>query len=138
MSLNTFAAEKRMSIYQALKSGQAPAEGTYDEDRLKEARAKGEPQVGATRYEPHAVVLEFIYPDSRTNATVLEVRVPTPERVVWLPVPAWVVEQIWEGEITGSFAFLSDAELMLSEFSSRLQPEANLSNFGVTAPTRRG
>jgi hypothetical protein len=73
--------------------------------------------------------LEFIYPDSRTAAILLEVRIPTPERVVFLPVPGWVVEQIWQGEITGSYAFESDAIALLEAFRQDLTPDANLRHF---------
>src|SRR6266446_7305372 len=105
MRLNEFVAAKREHIFEDLKRGQPPAEGEYSEGAFKEGKIKGAPQVGTTRYEPAAVILEFIYPDRASTATVLAVRLQTPERVVFLPVPDWVIESIWQGDIDGSYHF---------------------------------
>jgi hypothetical protein len=131
-------AEHRRAVYDDLMQQRPPSRGTYDVARLAEARTKGSPQVGSTRYEPHAIVQEFIFADPRASSVIVEVRLETPDRIVWMPVPSWVVENIWEGEITGSYAFASDAEAMLDAYREGLSEIANLESFGVTAATRRG
>lgn len=137
MTLNQHAAEIRMQIFDSLKKGLEPSVGTFDASVLKEGKTKGEPQVGTTRYEPDAIVFEFIFPDPRSAATVLSVRVDSPERIVFLPVPKWVVESIWQGDIDGSFHFESHARAMLKEFEALLEPEANRVLFGPKQATRR-
>ncbi len=62
VTLSAFVSEKRTRIYAELKSGQKPSEGEYPPEVLKEALVKGEPQLGTTRFEPDAVVLEFHLP----------------------------------------------------------------------------
>lgn len=138
MVLNQFTSELRSKIFEELKLGFVPSEGTYSEQVLRDARSKGQPQLGSTRYEPNAIVIEFIYPSPGTTATVVSVRVSSPERIVFMPVPAWVVESIWQGEIDGSYHFESEAENLLAQFAASLTPEANLAQFGDKAPTRRG
>jgi hypothetical protein len=54
-----------------------------------------------------------------------------------MPVPNWVIESIWQGEIDGSYQFESDAHNLLSQFSAQLEPEANRQLFGKKRPTRR-
>lgn len=137
MSLNQHAAEVRMQIYEDLKKGVEPSVGVFDSASLKEAKTKGDPQVGTTRYEPDAIVFEFIFPDPRSAAAVFSVRVESPERIVFLPVPKWVVESIWQGDIDGSFHFESDARQMVAEFEALLEPEANRALFGPMQATRR-
>jgi len=137
MNLNQYVAERRLRIFEELKRGVSPTEGTYDETLLKEGRAKGQPQLGATQYRPDAISLEFIYPDPRGAAVVLTVTLTSPERIVFMPVPGWVVEQIWQGEIHGSHQFESEANRLLEAFASELTPEANLRHFGRQDPTRR-
>ncbi|MDX2066316.1 MAG: hypothetical protein SFX74_11280 [Fimbriimonadaceae bacterium] len=138
MRLADFVAEHRKVLYDDLLHLRSPSRGTFDAARLADARTKGSPQLGSTRYEPHAITFEFIYADPRASSVIVEVRVETPDRVVWMSVPAWVIENIWEGEITGSFAFLADAEAMLDGYRAGLEEGANLASFGVTAATRRG
>ena len=45
MTLNAYAAERRLRIFEELKAGQPPSEGEFDELLLKEGRAKGQPQI---------------------------------------------------------------------------------------------
>ncbi|MFQ3669602.1 MAG: hypothetical protein SNJ61_12050 [Fimbriimonadaceae bacterium] len=137
MTLNQYAAEIRMQIFDSLKKGIDPPVGTFDASVLKEGKTKGEPQIGTTRYEPETIIFEFIFPDPRSAATVLSVRVGSPERIVFLPVPKWVVESIWQGDVDGSFHFESDAREMLAEFASLLEPDANRALFGPKQATRR-
>ncbi|MCW5941370.1 MAG: hypothetical protein KIS66_04010 [Fimbriimonadaceae bacterium] len=137
MTLNSYAAAARLRVFERLRQGLPPEEGEWDERARQEAKVKGEPQMGATRYEPRAMRFEFVYPDPQSNATVLTVTLASPERIVFLPVPRWVVETIWQGEIDGSFQFESDAERMLEEFRALLTPENNSALFGPKAPTGR-
>jgi len=135
MGLNAFVAEKRKEIFSDLQAGMPPREGEYSDELLKEGKVKGKPQMGTTRFEPHAIVLEFIYPDSKSSATVVPVRIKTPERILFMPVPGWVVESIWQGEIDGSFHFESEAALLLAEFAKDLEAEPNGKWFGPREPT---
>jgi hypothetical protein len=125
MRLNSFAAEKRKALFEQLSSGHEPSEGQFDLDVLKEGRAKGQVQMGSTRYEPHSIIFEFIFPDPHGVATVLAVRLTAPERIVFMPVPDWVVQAIWQGEVSGSYEFETDAMKLLDEFRRSLEPGVN-------------
>ena len=127
--LQDFVSDARRRVFDDLVNGVPPSLGSVDLDAFAKARDRGKPQLGTTQFGQHEVRLEFIYPDSRTAAILLEVCIPTPERVVFLPVPGWVVEQIWQGEITGSYAFESDATALLEAFRQDLTPDANLRHF---------
>jgi hypothetical protein len=137
MNLNAFAAEKRLAIYEDLKQGLPPREGEYIEQLFKDGKVKGQPQMGTTRYEPNAIFFEFIYPDPHSTATVLSVRIPSPERIVFLPVPEWVVEKIWQGDVDGTFHFESEARRLVESLRAELSPEANLKWFGKRDAKRR-
>ena len=137
MPLNEYAAQLRRRLFDDLKSGTAPSSGKYDESLLKEGRAKGEPQVGTTRYEPGAIHFEFVYPDRAGSTLILTVSVDPPERIVFLPVPDWVVESIWQGDIDGSYHFESDAKTLMESLRGELEPEANAKWFGPRQPKRR-
>ena len=137
MNLNAYAAERRLSFFEDLKRGWPPRDAEFDEAVFKEGKVKGEPQMGTTRYEPHAIVFEFIYPDASSSATVLSVRIAPPERIVFLPVPEWVIETIWQGDIDGSYHFESEAMRLVSMLQSELGADANLKWFGKRDPKRR-
>jgi len=138
MSLNQYAAERRLRIFEELKAGKAPTEGRYDEAVLRDARTKGQPQMGSTHFEPDVIEVEFIYPNTNGAPILLSVRLDAPERIVWMPVPSWVVESIWQGEISGSFQFESDAEAMLKAFRADLEPTRNGELFGRRIAVGRG
>jgi hypothetical protein len=70
-------------------------------------------------------------------AQIVTVTQEAPERIVFLPVPSWVVEQIWQGDVDGTFHFESEARSLLAEFANGLEPEANLSWFAERQPKRR-
>ena len=137
MRLNAYVAEHRRRLFEDLRAGKAPSEGTYDEVLLREARAKGEPQMGSTRLTPDAIELEFIYPEPRGATIVVTVHLDPPERIVFMPVPSWVVESIWQGEIAGSHHFESEAQELLAAFAAQLEPVPNAELFGRQEPTRR-
>lgn len=132
-----FVAEKRNALFEDLTAGLSPREGTFDETVLREARTKGKPQMGATRYKPSTVVFEFIYPASAGATIVFSVQVSSPERIVFLPVPGWVIESIWQGEIDGSFHFESDAMALVEQFQGELSSSANEKWFSPQPAKRR-
>ena len=137
MTLNEWAAEKKKAIFENLKSGHAPTEGEYDAAVLREALVKGPPQMGATKYEPDAANMEFIFPDVASSATVLTVRVQSPERIVYLPVPDWVIEDIWQGAVSGSYHFESRARELVRELESELSSDNNVQWFAPQPAKRR-
>lgn len=137
MTLNQYAAEKRMAIFEELRSGLAPSEGTFSPTVLSEARAKGSPQMGSTRYTPSEIAFEFIYPDPQASAVILTVTLVPPERIVFLPVPSWVVENIWQGDIAGTFHFESEASRLMDDLQSELTPDANRKWFEPQMAKRR-
>jgi hypothetical protein len=123
LNLNEFVSGHRKLAHEALLAGREPA-GEFDAQVLREARTKGKPQVGATRYEVDAVILEFIYPDPTGAAAILDVRIPAPDQIVFLPVPPWVIEQIWQGEVTGSHHFAAQAREMLDRLYALIAPKS--------------
>jgi hypothetical protein len=125
VGLNAFASGVRKRIFEDLTAGNPPGVGEYSQELLKEARAKGKPQMGSTTYLPNCVNFEFIYSGSSGAATLLTVSVQPPERIVYLPVPEWVIQQIWQGEVFGSYQLLSDGERMLDHLRHQLLPEPN-------------
>jgi hypothetical protein len=137
MTLNQYAAEHRLAIFDELKRGLPPSQGEFDRPTFEAGKVKGQPQMGTTRYEPQMILVEFIYPDPLGAATVLTVRLPSPERIVFLPVPSWVVESIWQGEIDGTFHFESEAMRLLEELRQSLEPVPNSLLFGPKQATRR-
>lgn len=137
MTLNAYAAKLRLSLFDDLKAGRDPSAGEFDSGLLAEARAKGAPQVGTTRYTPDAIWQEFIFSDPSSSAIIVTVRVPAPERIVFLPVPSWVIETIWQGDVDGSFHFASHARELLAELDRETEPQANLKWFGPRPPKRR-
>lgn len=137
MSLNAFAATLRLRLFEDIKGGSDPSVGSFNAAILAEGRLKGTPQMGSTRYEPSALVFEFIFPDNVTVATVFTVTVDAPERIVFLPVPGWVIESIWQGEIDGSYHFESDALELVESFRRDLAADSNLAWFQKRQAKRR-
>jgi hypothetical protein len=137
MTLNHYAAETRLAIFEDLRTGREPREGTFDAGLLREARTKASPQMGATRYSPDEIAFEFIFPDPLGAALILTVNVVPKERIVFLPVPPWVVENIWQGDVAGSHHFESDAIRLVSEFTGELAADANRKWFDRQPPKRR-
>ena len=129
MSLREFVREQVQAIFAALQAGSAPPIGEYDPAALQECLRRAQPQVGASRFTPNAIVLEFIFQDASLGPAVLSVRVPAPEPIVYMPVPDWVIEDVWQGEVTGSFRFLSEAERLLEAFRAQVFTERNRAYF---------
>lgn len=136
-SLTEFAAEQRLAIFERLRSGQPPEVGDYSETALAEAKLKGQPQMGSTRFEPDRLFFEFIFSGGAGPAYVLTVSLEAPERIVFMPVPNWVVETIWQGSIDGTYCFESHAKALLTSFEADLEKEANLKWFGPRQAMRR-
>lgn len=136
-NLRTFVAAQRLAIFERLKAGLAPEGCEFEQAALQEARTKGAPQMGSTVYRPDQIRLEFIYSDPQGGTMVFVVCVTPPERIVALPVPAWVVENIWQGEVHGSHAFESEAYALLEAFRASLEPGPNAALFEAAKPIGR-
>lgn len=133
MPLADFVANARQSIFDALSHDAEPPIGDFNPESLKSARAKGSPHIGTTRYEPNRIVFEFIYPSMDAGSSVVTVSVAPPERIVYLPVPEWVIESIWQGEVTGSYHFEREAHAALERLRELTVPEKNAELFGAKA-----
>ncbi len=137
MLLNEYVAKKRRSILDTLLGGNVPIEGEFDQAAFLDAMSKGRPQMGSTRYSSSRIYLEFLFVSPDSSSIVLTVELASPQRIVFMPVPKWVVESIWEGEIDGTHQFEADAQAMLSEFATGLSVEGNAKWFGPQSPKRR-
>lgn len=138
MSLSRFVSETRRHLYELLSSGRQPDLGEFDPDLYRRAKDRGQPQMGPVSYRPDRVVLDFIYPGDGSAAIVLAVNVDPPERIVYMPVPEWVVEQIWQGDVQGSYRFASEAAELLRRFEQLLEPSRNEADFGPAQQYKRG
>lgn len=132
MNLYEFTADKKRSIFADLLAGKDPSQGRFDKEVLAEGRRKGEPQIGTEVYRPSEIELQFIFSEAGNSATILSVTLDSPERIVYLPIPKWVVASVWQGEVYGTYAFESDAKQLVDEFLSSLSPESNEERFGET------
>ena len=128
MILSVFAALTKRKIYEELCLGFAPSVGSFVPELLRDAKDKGEPQMGTTVFAPDLVTFEYIY----SGSLLFSVSVVPPQRIVFMPVPSWVIETIWQGEIAGSYHFESDADALLAEFGRLLSPSENVKVFGDT------
>ncbi|HMS54601.1 MAG TPA: hypothetical protein PKA27_04305 [Fimbriimonadaceae bacterium] len=136
MNLGAFAADQKQRIFDDLKAGQPPHQGRFDETLFREAKDVGSPQMGATRFAPRSITHEFIY-HVPGKSIVLTVEVETSERIVFLPVPEWVIENIWQGNIDGSHHFERDAYRLLESFRTEIEPDQNQKWFGPQVAKRR-
>ncbi|MHB1461687.1 MAG: hypothetical protein ACYC1M_10440 [Armatimonadota bacterium] len=115
MTLREFIAEKRNTIFEQLKLHQKP-EGRILSEHFDEAIQLPIIQLGAIRYTPHGVILEYSFrSEGDTQVIIIPISVHTPEPVVFLPVPHWVHAQIWQGEVKGSFHLASEARALVDE-----------------------
>lgn len=136
MTLTEWSATTKRALFQDLLDGNEPRSGTFDPAVLKEGRTLGKPQMGATVYQPDSARFEFVF-SGNSNTVVFSVSSTPPETIVFLPVPGWVIESIWQGDIDGSFHFQSDAMRLVDEFRGLLELEANRPFFGRKPATRR-
>ena len=136
MSLNEWAVKIKRTVFDELSQGNEPGLGEFDCGALTEARTLGKPQMGATVFSPNAARFEFVFAGANSTV-VLSVSVASPERIVFLPVPSWVIESIWQGDVDGSYHFESKAESLLAELREMTEPEQNADLFGSKAPIGR-
>ena len=136
-TLSTFSARTKREIFEDLLAGRTPRVGKYDAELLQQSKIKQPVQMGTTVFHPDRIAFEFIYPDPQASALVLSVVVAPSERIVFLPVPNWVVENIWQGSVDGSFHFETDALALFGELKNLLEPRANAGLFGSQMAKRR-
>jgi hypothetical protein len=136
MSLRTFESEHKRNIYEILMSGGEPEGVAYSAHDLAEGRKLGSVRMGKTKFAPDSLTFEFFFSDG-SETIVLPVILPSPERIVFMPVPEWVIETIWQGEVAGSYHFVSDAERLMERLRESLEPEANAILFAPKPPLRR-
>lgn len=132
VQLREFSAVTKREIFERLLSGHTPASGEFDAGLLAQSKDLGEPKMGTTHFAPHAITHEFLY-GSGSDLKIFAVTLTAPDRIVYMPVPSWVVENIWQGSIDGTYHFAADAERLLSEFQVLLEASANAATFGVRA-----
>jgi hypothetical protein len=137
MTLNEYLAAQKKLAFEAVSVGRTPEGARCDASRLAELAAVGRATMGTTNLGPMLVEFEFVFamPDGRSE--VLTVALVPPHRIVFLPVPPWVLESIWQGEVTGSHHFEQDARALLDEFSQELHAPQNAKWFERQAPKRR-
>ncbi|MCB0825853.1 MAG: hypothetical protein KDC26_06660 [Armatimonadetes bacterium] len=135
--LAVFCARIKREIFAELSDRKPPSQGSFDEALWAEANEKGAPQMGSTVFHPHKIVIEFLYHDPLASAIVFPVTITPPERVVFMPVPDWVIQTIWQGEVAGSFRFESEAQKMLESFQNLLSIDENIRLFEKPLPTTR-
>ncbi len=138
MKLGEYSALKKKEIFNSLLTGERP-QGEFSEALLREARMRtANPQMGSTQYEPNAIVFEFIYPSAGEAAILVSIKIVSPQRIVYLPVPGWVVQSVWQGDVLGSFHFEEDARALLRAYEDELETEANSAHFGEDASSGGG
>ena len=130
MTLSAYLAELRNVIFRDLQGLKPPSVGSFNMDSYKELT--GQPQMGSVTYLPHQIRLEFIFKNPVGAPKVFEVSLTPPERMVFLPVPTWVIQSIWQGEISGSYHFESDAESLVNALIEKLKPVENAELFNST------
>ncbi len=137
MKLNEDVARFKRELFADLSEQRQPRFGEYDSGLLAELRDFGTPQIGSTRFAPDRITIEFIYSKPGTASSIFSISIKPQERIVFLPVPQWVIESIWQGDIDGSYHYESEAMLLVKAFEESLEPSANAQFFGPQAPKRR-
>jgi hypothetical protein len=137
MALNAYLAREKVRAFEGVQAGRVEAGFRGDEARLAELSGRGEPTMGTTVLHPDRIVFEFIFSLEGGESEVFALEHEPAERIVFLPVPGWVVESIWQGEVQGSYVFESEARVALAEFQAALEPAENAKLFGPQQPKRR-
>lgn len=138
MTLREFTNVTRKQILDALQHKLPPPIGHFDRRTFEDAVQMREVQMGCTRYTPHSVVLEFVFLHDTPGAPlILCVEVDAPEPVVFMPVPEWVQEDVWQGEVKGTFRLRSEAERMIESFRRQVLEEDNTHYFDQRPVPRR-
>lgn len=125
MTLSEYSTHQKRLVFDDLEANKEPHAGSFDQAKLNELSSRGTPQIGATIYHPNTITFEFIYHEHGVSLGVLSVEFDAPERIVFMPVPGWVVESVWQGHVDGSHHFESDAKALVREFESQLSVENN-------------
>ncbi len=136
MTLSEWSARTKRALFDDLYNGREPSIGAFDSHLLQEAKIKGLPQMGATEFGPESARFEFVYAGG-TGTVVVSVHVDAPERIVFMPVPDWVVETVWQGEVSGSCHFEAEAAQLVQRFQRLLEPEVNRAQFQPRQATGR-
>ncbi len=137
MTLNEYSAKKRREILDDLLAGRDPREGSWNADLFAEAKMKSRPQLGPLVFFAGHFEMQFLYSSPEGGSLIFTVRLDSPHRIVQMPVPEWVIENVWQGEVSGSFHFEQDAMAMLEAFRAELEPEANVKHFQARSRTTR-
>lgn len=136
MTLAEFVARARRQILEELEADRDPGIGSYSSTELAEARLQGRPQLGTVAFFPDSILLEFIF-GSGLESKLFTVALEPQERIVYLPVPNWVVENIWQGTVDGTYHFESHAKALLDGLIDQMTPINNKALFGKQPPKRR-
>jgi hypothetical protein len=137
MRLNEYLAVEKRRAFEAVLAGSKPAGMRCDEVRLRTLFERGKPTMGTTVLKPDVVSFEFVFTLDDGQTEVLSIELDPPERIVHLPVPEWVVENIWQGDVQGSYQFESDAARLVAAFGDELGRDANAKWFERQQPKRR-
>ena len=137
MVLNTYVAQMKREIFDRLRQGIPPHIGAFDESVWTEAKDLGAPQMGTATFMPNSIQLEFIFRDPLSSNLVLLVTLDAPERIVFMPVPGWVHQEVWQGEVDGTFRFESEAFGLAKALEKELAPGENDKWFEKRLPTTR-
>ena len=136
-NLSTFAAKVKRKILADLSAKRPPSVGRFDVKALQQAFLSHDVQMGTTVFYPDKAVFEYIFRISAESSQILAVEVEVPERIVFLPVPEWVVETIWQGDVDGSYHFESHARELIAKYESLTRPGDNAKFFGRQAAKHR-
>ncbi len=138
MTLREFTNTARVQILEALQRKQPPPIGHFDRKAFEEAMQMREVQMGSAHYTPRSVVLEFVFwHDAPGAPLIFSVEVDAPEPIVFLPVPDWVQQDVWQGEVKGTFRLRSEAERMIEAFRQHVLEGENLHYFEERPAPRR-
>ena len=112
-----WAVGRRRTLLETLKAGKRPDDATFDAGAVEAALAKGVPREGAIRFLPDAAIVE------------VHVAFAGSAPAIWMAVPDWVVENVWQGEVTGRHLFESQARAALDRVAAGILPEPNAAAF---------
>lgn len=129
-TLGEYVAAARLRAFEALRQKLLPPEGDFDVRMWQEFVDRPAIQMGTTRYEPSKVIIEFVAHRPPDPAAILAVTLTPPEPIIYMPVPEWVIENVWKGEVNGTYCFQSEASLRFARFADKLKPETNKKYFG--------
>ena len=136
-NLSSYVGRLKRELWEDIKSNREPRVGEFDAALLANLRSKEAVQIGTATFRPDRITLEFLFPEASGVPTILSVNITPPERIVFLPVPEWVIETIWQGDVDGSFHFESDATQLLDKFLKLVTAEENKALFEKQLAKRR-